>query len=148
MKPRHDRSFCSRHRSESGVAAIELAIVLPLLVLILFGIITFGTVFYNYIVITNAAREGARWGSINSDATAGNACIDTPNPCTVAESYTNGLLINYGGATSITPTATVDTTGASPIITVTVTFNFQGIGFFKTLFEDGISAQSSMYLEP
>jgi len=148
MTTRAIRSFLSRSRSESGVAAIELAIVLPLLMLILFGIISFGTVFYNYIVITNAAREGARWGAINSEVTTGDACTGTTNPCTVADSYANGLLINYGGGTSVTTTATVDAPDSTPIITVIVEFDFQGIGFFKTLFADGISARSSMYLEP
>lgn len=149
------RSHLYRARSESGVAAIELAIVLPLLFLILFGIISFGTLFYNYIVITNAAREGARWGSINVPATTvGNACsppVPTPpaqNPCTVAASYANGLLINYGGSNTITPTAIVETVDTLPILRVTINYQFQGIGFFKTLFSNGLTAKSSMYLEP
>ncbi len=148
-------------KSESGVAAIEMAIVLPLLLLILFGIITFGTVFYNYIVITNAAREGARWGSINTLPAAGpTVCGPTSalpsgppaNPCQVANSYTSDMLINYGGGTSTQTTTTMVTTGTAPattsILTVTVTFNFEGIGFFKTMFADGLKATSKMYLEP
>ena len=49
-----------------AVAAVEFALVLPVLLLILFGIINFGTLMYDQAVITNAAREGARWASINS----------------------------------------------------------------------------------
>jgi Flp pilus assembly protein TadG len=42
---------------------VELALVLPLLLLILFGIVDLGRVFNAYIAITNASREGALYGS-------------------------------------------------------------------------------------
>jgi Flp pilus assembly protein TadG len=47
-------------RGERGVAAVEFAILLPLLVTLLFGFIQFGIAFNNRIQATNAAREGAR----------------------------------------------------------------------------------------
>jgi hypothetical protein len=43
-----------------GAAAVEFAIILPLLVMFVFGIIEFGIVFYNKAMITNASREAAR----------------------------------------------------------------------------------------
>jgi Flp pilus assembly protein TadG len=46
--------------SESGAELVEFAIVLPLLLLVLFGIVDFGMLFHRYQVVTNAAREGAR----------------------------------------------------------------------------------------
>lgn len=46
--------------NEKGAAAVEFAIVLPLLVVFVFGIIEFGIVFYNKAMITNACREAAR----------------------------------------------------------------------------------------
>jgi Flp pilus assembly protein TadG len=51
-------------KSQKGAAAVEFAIVLPLLVLLLFGIIEFSTVYYDQAVITNASREGARAGIV------------------------------------------------------------------------------------
>jgi Flp pilus assembly protein TadG len=48
--------------SESGQAVIELALTLPLLLLIVMGILDFGLMFQRYEVVTNAAREGARVG--------------------------------------------------------------------------------------
>jgi Flp pilus assembly protein TadG len=48
--------------SQSGASAIEFALVLPVLLLILFGIIEFSVLFYNKAMITNASREGARAG--------------------------------------------------------------------------------------
>lgn len=47
---------------EKGVSAVEFALLLPVLVLIIFVIIEGGLVLYNQQVITNASREGARVG--------------------------------------------------------------------------------------
>jgi Flp pilus assembly protein TadG len=52
------------NRSECGQSAVEIALLLPLLLLILFGIIVAGFVFYAHIQVSNAVREGARAGSI------------------------------------------------------------------------------------
>jgi len=46
--------------SERGAEVIEFAIILPLLLLIIFGIVDFGFLFQRYVVMTNAAMEGAR----------------------------------------------------------------------------------------
>lgn len=48
---------------------IEVALTLPLLMLVLLGIIEFGFVFQQYEVITNAAREGARVAVLPSYST-------------------------------------------------------------------------------
>ncbi len=42
----------------------EFALVLPILVFLLFGVIQFGIVFNNYITVTDAVRAGARKGSV------------------------------------------------------------------------------------
>jgi len=48
---------------ERGQSLVEMALVLPLLLLLVLGIIDFGRAFNNYIIITNAAREGARYAA-------------------------------------------------------------------------------------
>ncbi len=50
--------------SQRGSAAVEFALVLPVLIVLLFGIIEFGIILYNKAVITNASREGARYGIV------------------------------------------------------------------------------------
>jgi Flp pilus assembly protein TadG len=47
-------------KSQKGAAAIEMAIVMPVLVVLVFGIIEFSLAFYNQSMITNASRVGAR----------------------------------------------------------------------------------------
>jgi Flp pilus assembly protein TadG len=48
---------------ERGNALVEMVIVLPLLLALVFGIITFGTAHEEKVSLTNAAREGARYGA-------------------------------------------------------------------------------------
>ena len=47
-------------KGEQGQSMVELALVLPLLIMLLTGIIQFGFLFNGYITVTSAAREGAR----------------------------------------------------------------------------------------
>jgi Flp pilus assembly protein TadG len=50
----------ARWSSERGAELIEMAIALPLLLLVVLGIVDFGFLFQRYLVLTNAAMEGAR----------------------------------------------------------------------------------------
>ena len=47
-------------KKQHGASAVEFAILLPFLVLLVFGMIDFGFLMYNQQVLTNASREGAR----------------------------------------------------------------------------------------
>lgn len=49
---------------QHGQSAVEMALVLPLLLVLLLGMIVAVFMFYSYIQVTNAAREGARAGSV------------------------------------------------------------------------------------
>ena len=50
---------------ERGQAAVEFALILPILMALLLGIIQFGIVFNNYVTITDAARAGARKAAVS-----------------------------------------------------------------------------------
>lgn len=52
-------------RDKRGQALVELALVLPLLIILLMGTMEFGRIFHSYLLITNASREGARAGIIS-----------------------------------------------------------------------------------
>ena len=54
----------SRSGGQRGQAAVEIALLLPVLLVLLFGIIISGFTFYSFIQVTNAARDGARAGSL------------------------------------------------------------------------------------
>jgi Flp pilus assembly protein TadG len=51
-------------KSERGQTMTEFALVLPLLVLLLFGVVQFGIAFNNYLMLTDAVRAGARKGTV------------------------------------------------------------------------------------
>jgi len=53
-------SIAGRLKSERGAELIEFALIFPLLLLIVVGIIDFGFLFQRFEVLTNATREGAR----------------------------------------------------------------------------------------
>ncbi len=78
---------------EKGASAVELALVLPILIMILFGIFQFGLVFNSYLAITHAAREGARLASVDKYSEALVIERATPaTPTSVTISYPNGKL--------------------------------------------------------
>ena len=51
-------------RKEKGQSFVEFALVLPILILLVLGIIQFGIIFYGQVTITSAAREAARMASV------------------------------------------------------------------------------------
>jgi len=51
-------------KNQQGQSMTEFALVLPILVVLLFGVIQFGIVFNNYITVTDAVRAGARKGAV------------------------------------------------------------------------------------
>lgn len=52
--------------SDAGAAAVEFALVLLLLAMLLFGIVQYGYTFFEYIQVAQSAREAVRWGALGS----------------------------------------------------------------------------------
>jgi Flp pilus assembly protein TadG len=114
------KKMIKRLRCQKGVAAIEFAIVLPLLMMIVFGIIEFGLLMYDKQVITNASREGARIGI--SDVVVSDADIEA-----VVANYVANNLITFGTPTPpVTTIEPADRTGMvfGEDVTVTVTYDY------------------------
>ena len=75
-----------RAEGERGQSLVEFTMIIPIFLLLVFAIVDFGMGLYSWIVVTNAAREGARVGTVGADTatitqrvrdTAGN--LDNPN---------------------------------------------------------------------
>ena len=52
------------HQEDEGQNLVEFALLLPILMYILMGIMQFGLIFAVYLTMNNTVREGARWASI------------------------------------------------------------------------------------
>lgn len=105
-----------RKQNDRGAVAAEFALLLPVFLLILFGIIEFGMLMYGREVVTNAAREGARAGIVQGPPKRTSGEITT-----IANNYLTGTGINQADVT-FTP-AGVGL--ASPnMLTVTAVYNY------------------------
>lgn len=80
-----------RLHQERGSSTVEFALVVPLLIVLVFGILQFGIAFGNQLAITHAAREGARLaavGAFDEDSVRGRAYPVEPTAVTIT--YPNG----------------------------------------------------------
>ena len=104
-------------KCRKGAAAVEFAIIAPLLFTIIFGIIEFGLLFFDKQVITNASREGARYGILWDTTRPTDAQIKAR-----VAAYTSNNLVTFG--TPGSPTTTILRSGSDPgsDLTVTVTY--------------------------
>ena len=117
-------------RNQRGAAAIEFAILLSVLVVLLFGIIEFSILLYDKAVITNASREGARAGIVFVDPDTGSR-LDQAQIASVVNTYCANHLITFGGdpqnptvANTVTVPANASGVTAGAPLTVTVTYNY------------------------
>lgn len=108
-----------RLKKKNGIASVELAIVLPLLLIFIFGVIEFSLLLYDKAVITNASREGARAGIVQAPARLTDAEIRA-----IVNNYCQNYLITFGADKSITTTITREGSGFGDDLTVTVTYKY------------------------
>jgi Flp pilus assembly protein TadG len=62
-------------RGKDGAVAVEFAIILPILLLLVFGIIDFGHAWYMKHMMSDASREGARYGTRYLTDSSGNRIL-------------------------------------------------------------------------
>jgi Flp pilus assembly protein TadG len=88
----------ARHlRKEQGAAAVEFALILPILVILVFGIIEFGRAYNAQVSLTGAAREGARHMAVTWDA-AGVTAAKSKVVAAAALDSNVAVSISVGGA--------------------------------------------------
>jgi Flp pilus assembly protein TadG len=68
-----------RSKRENGQTMVEFALVLPILLMLLLGIIQFGIAFNNYLAVTDAVRAGARQGAVARYLAPGDRCASVEN---------------------------------------------------------------------
>jgi Flp pilus assembly protein TadG len=107
-------------QDQKGGSAIEFAIVMSILFMLLFGIIEFSLLLYDKAVITNASREGARAGIVYAFPDR----VSDTEIGAVVENYCSDYLVTFGGAsTPATSISRSGTTAGSPL-SVTVSYRY------------------------
>jgi Flp pilus assembly protein TadG len=87
-------------KDQAGASAVELALIMPLLVMILFAIFQFGIAFNNWISLTHAAREGARLAAVGQ---YDESRIRESSPTvTIQDVSVDGLGGNIGSTVTVT----------------------------------------------
>lgn len=125
-------------KNQKGQALVEFAIVLPILLMLVMGIIQFGMMLNSYLAIENASREGARAGIVGSADTEIESLIIASSP-SLDPAYLT---------VSLTPSEANRRSGDT--LTVTVTYNYKfTIPIISSIFNDGkmLTGQTSMRIE-
>lgn len=128
-------------KREEGAAAVEFALLLPLLMMILFGIIEFGLVLFNQEVITNASREGARFGIV----------IGNPRPATgqiqdVVNTYLTNAGLNSGNAT-VSVAGAQGASGSDLTVSVTFPYTFLVLPNFAASLTDSLNLNAATVMK-
>ena len=116
-----------RRRTDHGAAAVEFALVVPMLLMILFAIITFGFLFAQKLAIENTARQAARYGAVEN-----RTCADVVAEATFAgqplvDLATGTITVTRGPAGSPgSPCSGEPCKGSGDMDNVTVTITYPG----------------------
>lgn len=87
-------------KNRNGQALVEMAFILPILLLILMGIVEFGRIFNAYLIVTNASREGARYASVHSSDTQIESAISNLTPTLEQDKLSITITPSEGSRTS------------------------------------------------
>ena len=130
----------TKKKNQRGVAAVEFALILIPLVLLVFGTIEFSTLIYDKAMITNASREGARAGIVYSYPDR----ISDAEIVNVVNTYCSNHMISLGGDSSVgtTITRTGNSTGDSLTVTVSYVYQFLILPSFIAALSDGLSLEA------
>lgn len=103
-------------RDERGAVALEFALVIPFMMLVVFGIIDMSRIYYTLNEMSSAVREGARYAAVLEDPAAGEADV---------KRVVRSMAYTFGGDTLTDADVTLDFNGA--IVTVRARYVFKPV---------------------
>ena len=128
-----------RRGADRGAVAVEFALILPILVMILFGIIEFGFVLAQKAALSSAVREGARYGSVNIYADA----VGDPRDCgdVLTKSLENISTLDMGESDVSVEVKMGQNVGGASLVC-----DSDGNGTSSTLPCDGSAGEDNLYV--
>lgn len=116
-----------KHDSAKGSAIIEFAFVLPVLLILFFGIIEFSVALYDKAILTNASREAARAG-VMYIGPATRLTDDQVRALALANCQDNMITFQDDAAPTVTITRTTHPDFTQQLLTVRLDYNYTGLG--------------------
>ena len=114
-------------KRQAGSTGIEMALVFPALLLVLFGVVEAGVGVYDQNVIAQASQEAAREGAAQTRSRM--SALDIMN---VAQNYASDKLITFGSSDSVAVAVDRSSgTKSGDPLTVTVSYPYNGLAIAK-----------------
>lgn len=114
-------------KRQAGSTGIEMALVFPALLLVLFGVVEAGVGVYDQNVIAQASQEAARQGAAQTRSRM--SALDIMN---VAQNYASDKLITFGSSDSVAVAVDRSSgTKSGDPLTVTVSYSYNGLAIAK-----------------
>ncbi|MHB1593083.1 MAG: TadE/TadG family type IV pilus assembly protein [Streptosporangiaceae bacterium] len=132
------RQSSARPARDRGAVAVEFALLLPLLLLIIFGIIDFGRAFNAQVTLTQAAREGARLEALGQPNVVSRTQGAATGLSNVAVTIVSSCPANAGPGVNAEVRVSYDFTFATPIGAIASFFGVTGPGSPLTLTAQGV----------
>ncbi len=105
--------FRKLREKENGQALVEMALILPIFLLLLFGSVEIGRISYTYLAINNSARDGARVASVGG------------NDLAIIETIKNDVILDKNALViTITPPEDQRQSGQGVTVDVSYPVNF------------------------
>jgi hypothetical protein len=141
---------------QRGATLLESAVMISVLLLMMFGVVGFGTALYTYHFVSNTAREATRWASVRGTSCPLNL-PSLPGGCPADDTDVNAYVQNLSTGIGLDPTkVTTTTTWVAPpnnlaictsqpkspgcVVKVQVQYSFQ---FLFPLLPSGFTMQST-----
>jgi Flp pilus assembly protein TadG len=124
-------------RPDRGAAAVEFALMLPMLLLLVFGLIDFGRALYAQITLTQAAREGARLAALGQSSVVSRTQAAAPDLTPVAVSVTT-CPVGAGSGVNAVVQVSYTYTFITPVSAIAGLFGSSGFGASMTLTAQGV----------
>ena len=128
-------------KRQKGQAVVEFAFVLPLLLMLLFGVIFSGLLFADYMTLSNAARSSAREAALQPSKSEDIGLFYQSNTSLITDLYNNPTF-------QIDPDNTTPPDSVKVTVTTSLNTSFPGIGIVSSLLPQNLTIHYYMHKEP